>query len=70
VAAAVVGGVLAVGGAYSAPGQGPFPAGGLIQVLKGHYGYSWVVGFAAGFLVYLVLAPLSARARSAAAAGG
>ena len=67
VAATVVGGVLAVGGAYSAPGQGPFPAGGLIPVLKGLYDYSWVVGFAAGFLLYLVLAPLSARARSSGA---
>ncbi len=67
VAATVVGGVLAVGGAYSAPGQGPFPAGGLIPVLKGLYDYSWVVGFAAGFLLYLVLAPLSARARASGA---
>jgi nucleobase:cation symporter-1, NCS1 family len=67
VAATLVGGLLAVGGAYSAPGRGPFPAGGLIPVLKGLYDYSWVVGFAAGFLIYLVLAPLSARARGATA---
>jgi nucleobase:cation symporter-1, NCS1 family len=67
VAATLVGGLLAVGGAYSARGQGPFPAGGLIPVLKGLYDYSRVVGFAAGFLIYLVLAPLSARASGATA---
>ena len=67
VAATLAGGLLAVGGAYSAPGQGPFPAGGLIPVLKGLYDYSWVVGFVAGFLIYMVLAPLSARARASGA---
>ena len=36
-------------------------------MLKGLYDYSWVVGFAAGFLIYLVLAPLSARARASGA---
>ena len=67
VLATVVGAVLAVGGAWSAPGQGPFPANGLIPVLKGLYDYSWVVGFVAGFVVYLVLAPLApARARAGA----
>ena len=67
--ATVVGGLLADGGAHSAPGQGPFPAGGLIPIIKGLYDYSWVVGFAAGFLIYLVLAPLAAgRARSGGAA--
>jgi NCS1 family nucleobase:cation symporter-1 len=62
VAATVIGAVLAVGGAWSAPGQGPFPAGGLIGFLKPLYDYSWVVGFAAGFLIYLgltVIAPTS-----------
>ena len=69
VVATVVGGLLADGGAHSAPGQGPFPAGGLIPIVKGLYDYSWVVGFAAGFLIYLVLAPLAAgRARSGGAA--
>jgi len=55
VLATIVGGLLAVGGAWSAPGQGPFPANGFISPLKGLYDYSWVVGFAAGFLVYLLL---------------
>jgi len=71
VLATAAGGLLAVGGAWSAPGQGPFPAGGLIPALKGLYDYSWVVGFAAGFLIFLVLAPLApsrARARVSAPA--
>ncbi|MBO0821374.1 MAG: cytosine permease, partial [Nocardiopsaceae bacterium] len=56
VVATVVGAVLAAGGAYTAPGtDGPFPAGGLIGALKPLYDYSWVVGLAAGFVVYLVL---------------
>jgi NCS1 family nucleobase:cation symporter-1 len=54
--ATVIGAVLAVGGAYTAPGtSGPFPAAGLIPALKVLYDYSWVVGLAAGMLVYLVL---------------
>ena len=64
VLATAVGGLLAVGGAWSAPGQGPFPLAGFIPPLKGLYDYSWVIGFAAGFLVYLVLA-LIAPAKSA-----
>ena len=68
-AATVAGALLAVGGAYSAPGQGPFPAGGLIPVLKGLYDYSWVVGFAAGFLMYLALAPLAAARVPSGGAG-
>jgi NCS1 family nucleobase:cation symporter-1 len=55
VAATVVGAVLSVGGAYSTPGNGPFPATGLIPALKPLYDYSWVVGLGAGFAVYLVL---------------
>lgn len=55
VVATVVGGVLSVGGAYSAPGSGPFPANGLIPVLKPLYDYSWVVGLGVGFGLYLVL---------------
>jgi nucleobase:cation symporter-1, NCS1 family len=56
VVATVAGAVLAVGGAYTAPGTaGPFPSAGLIPVFKPLYDYSWVVGLAAGFLVYLVL---------------
>ena len=55
--ATAVGSLLAVGGAYSAPGTGPFPADGLIPVLKPLYDYSWVAGLIAAFLVYLVLSP-------------
>ncbi|GAA0625748.1 NCS1 family nucleobase:cation symporter-1 [Kutzneria viridogrisea] len=51
----VVGAVLAVGGAYSAPGQGPFPEHGLIPLLKPLYDYSWVAGLIGAFLVYLLL---------------
>jgi nucleobase:cation symporter-1, NCS1 family len=57
VVATVVGALLAVGGAWSAPGTGPFPAHGLIPFLRPLYNYSWVVGFAAGFAIYLLLAP-------------
>jgi nucleobase:cation symporter-1, NCS1 family len=39
-----VGAPLAVGGAWSAPGQGPFPPGGLIPALKPLYNDNWVVG--------------------------
>jgi nucleobase:cation symporter-1, NCS1 family len=54
--ALAVGVILAVGGAYTAPGtEGPFPADGLIPLLKPLYDYSWVVGLVAGFLVYVVL---------------
>jgi len=56
VVATVVGGVLSVGGAYSAPaGSGPFPVNGLIPALKQLYDYSWVVGLGVGFALYLVL---------------
>jgi nucleobase:cation symporter-1, NCS1 family len=55
VLATVIGAVLAVGGAYSTPGNGPFPVNGLIPWLKPLYDYSWAVGFAAAFVVYLVL---------------
>lgn len=56
----LVGGVLAVGGAYSAPGSGPFPAQGIIGPLYSWfpfhvYDYSWVVGLVAAFLCYLLL---------------
>jgi NCS1 family nucleobase:cation symporter-1 len=55
VVATLVGAVVAVGGAYSAPGSGPFPADGLIPALKPLYDYSWVVGLVVGFLVYVAL---------------
>src|SRR5579875_1868754 len=61
VIALLVGVVLAVGGAYSAPGEGPFPAGGLIPALKPLYNYSWVVGFAVALLLYWALSAMSLR---------
>jgi NCS1 family nucleobase:cation symporter-1 len=62
----LVGGVLAVGGAYSTPGNGPFPQGGIIGPLYNlplpydyHlYNFSWVVGLLAAFLCYLALSAL------------
>ena len=64
VVATLVGAVLAVGGAYSNPGAGPFPEDGLIPFLQPLYDYSWVVGLVAGFLVYLALATMSAARRA------
>jgi NCS1 family nucleobase:cation symporter-1 len=58
-----VGALLAVGGAWSAPGGGPFPADGLIPVLKPLYDYNWVVGFAAALIVYWGLTTLSVARR-------
>ena len=55
VVATCAGAVLAVGGAYSLPGQGPFPKNGLIPALQPLYDYSWAVGLVVGFLVFLVL---------------
>ncbi len=49
------GALLAVGGAWSAPGQGPFPVNGLIPALKPLYDYNWVVGFAVALMLYLGL---------------
>ena len=59
----LLGGVLAVGGAYSAPGTGPFPAQGIISPLYNWfpfhvYDYSWVVGLVAAFACYLLLSAL------------
>jgi nucleobase:cation symporter-1, NCS1 family len=50
-----VGMLLAVGGAYSNPGAGPFPTDGLIPALKPLYDYSWAIGLVASFLTFLVL---------------
>ncbi|MFC5290263.1 NCS1 family nucleobase:cation symporter-1 [Actinokineospora guangxiensis] len=61
--ATAVGMVLAVGGAYSRPGQGPFPEDGLIPFLKPLYDYSWAVGLAAALLVFLALTWSSANRR-------
>ncbi len=54
-----VGAVLAVGGAYSTPGGGPFPSHGLISPLKPLYDYSWVVGVAVAFVLYIAFSTLS-----------
>ncbi len=43
-----VGALLAVGGAWSAPGQGPFPEGGLIPALKPLYKLQLGGGFRGG----------------------
>jgi NCS1 family nucleobase:cation symporter-1 len=61
VLATVLGAVVAVGGAYSAQGSGPFPENGLIPSLRPVYDYSWVTGLVVGFVVYLALS-LPARA--------
>ncbi|MFJ4918732.1 NCS1 family nucleobase:cation symporter-1 [Streptomyces sp. NPDC088725] len=55
VLALAVGGLLAVGGSHSAPGQGPFPRDGLVPVLKPLADYGWAVGLAASLLLYLAL---------------
>jgi NCS1 family nucleobase:cation symporter-1 len=58
-----VGGVLAVGGAYSAPGSGPFPANGILSPLYNFplihlYDYSWIVGLVSAFVCYYLLSRL------------
>jgi NCS1 family nucleobase:cation symporter-1 len=68
VIALLAGAVLAVGGAYSTPGNGPFPAGGLIPGLKPLYDYSWVVGLAASLLLYVALS-VTAQTRRVARPG-
>lgn len=50
-----VGGLLAVGGSYSAPGEGPFPADGLIPFLRPLADYSWAVGLGSSLLLYSLL---------------
>jgi nucleobase:cation symporter-1, NCS1 family len=62
-----VGALLAVGGAYSTPGNGPFPQNGLISALKPLYDYSWVVGFAVSLLLYATLSTLSPQRQLAKA---
>jgi NCS1 family nucleobase:cation symporter-1 len=64
VVATLVGSLLAVGGAYSNPGAGPFPADGLIPILKPLYDYSWAVGLVIGLLTYLALAITAPSRRS------
>ncbi|MGI5471645.1 NCS1 family nucleobase:cation symporter-1 [Streptomyces sp. CA-132043] len=58
-----LGGLLAVGGSYSQPGKGPFPADGLIPFLRPLADYGWAVGLTASLAVYAVL---MARVRRAA----
>lgn len=59
--ATAVGAVLAVGGAYSAPGEGPFPSDGLIPLFRMFYDYSWLVGLVAAFLVFLAFSLPTSR---------
>jgi len=61
----VIGALLAVGGAYSAPGTGPFPEDGIIGFLKVElpwggflYDYSWIVGLLVAFVIYWALATI------------
>jgi nucleobase:cation symporter-1, NCS1 family len=65
VVATVAGALLAVGGASSTPGNGPFPANGLIPAFKELYNYSWAVGLFVGFALYLLLSAPSLRAAPA-----
>ncbi|GAA4623408.1 NCS1 family nucleobase:cation symporter-1 [Actinoallomurus vinaceus] len=58
VAAFAVGGFLAIGGSYSAPGTGPFPADGMIPMLKPLADYGWAVGLASAFVLYILLTRL------------
>ncbi|MFG2889060.1 NCS1 family nucleobase:cation symporter-1 [Streptomyces sp. NPDC048248] len=62
VAAFGVGGLLAVGGSYSQPGKGPFPADGLVPALKPLADYGWAVGLTASLLLYTLLMLPTARA--------
>jgi NCS1 family nucleobase:cation symporter-1 len=59
VVALLVGIVFAIGGSYTAAGtEGPFPANGIIPILKDPFpfaDYSWVVGLIVSFLLYGVL---------------
>ena len=61
VVATVAGALFAVGGAYSAPGTGPFPADGLIPWLKPLYDYSWVVGLLVALITYVALSRRNAE---------
>lgn len=65
VLATVLGGVVAVGGAHSDPGAGPFPVDGFIPFLKPVYDFSWVAGLVVAFVVYAALA-LPRRGREVA----
>ncbi|WNI16802.1 NCS1 family nucleobase:cation symporter-1 [Actinacidiphila sp. ITFR-21] len=58
VLAFAVGGVLAVGGSYSAASSGPFPADGLIPFLKPLADYGWAVGLATSLVLHTALTRL------------
>ncbi len=62
VVALLVGIVMAIGGSYTNPGtDGPFPANGIIGILKSPFpfaDYSWVVGLVVSFLLYGILTRL------------
>jgi NCS1 family nucleobase:cation symporter-1 len=61
VLAFLVGAFMAMGGAYSAPGTGPFPENGIIPILKPFYDYSWVASLVISFLIYGILTMLIGR---------
>jgi NCS1 family nucleobase:cation symporter-1 len=65
--ATVVGALVAVGGAYSNPGAGPFPRDGLIPFLQDFYDYSWVAGLVVAFAVYWALSLVRPTTASAPA---
>ncbi len=58
VTAFTVGGLLAVGGSYSAPGGGPFPAHGLVPLLKPLADYGWAVGLTTSLVLHTALTRL------------
>ena len=61
VAALIVGIVFAIGGSYTAAGtDGPFPANGIIPVLKPLADYSWAVGLVVAFAIYAILTKIPA----------
>jgi NCS1 family nucleobase:cation symporter-1 len=55
VVALLVGIFFAIGGAYSATDGAPFPANGIIPILKPLYDYSWVVGLLVSGALYAAL---------------
>ncbi len=61
----LVGIFFAIGGAYSNPGGQPFPADGIIPVLKSLYDYSWVVGLVVSGALYYGLTYVLDRPRMA-----
>lgn len=53
--------VLAVGGAYSAEPQGPFPVDGFIPPLQPLFDYNWAVAFFGGIAFYFAISRLFPR---------